>query len=127
MRTVFFALWTVAASLAGLSIAQADITVHKRSRVEGGGQYAVKEATETWRPTQTAIIVCDMWDSHHCLNAVRRCVEVAPRMNEVLTKAREQGVLIVHAPSSCMEAYKDHPGRKIAQAAPKAGNLPQDI
>ena len=38
-------------------------------------------------PQPDAIIVCDMWDSHHCLNAVRRCVEVAPRMNRV------QGIL----------------------------------
>ena len=68
-----------------------------------------------------------MWDSHHCLNAVRRCVEIAPRMNEVLEKAREQGVLIIHAPSSCMEPYKDHPGRKLAKSAPKAANLPADI
>ena len=35
-----------------------------------------------------------------------------------------QGRLIIHAPSSCMDAYKDHPARKRAQAAPKAANLP---
>ena len=68
-----------------------------------------------------------MWDSHHCLNAVRRVVEMAPRMNDVLKNARDRGVLIIHAPSSCMEPYKDHPGRKLAQSAPKAANLPADI
>jgi nicotinamidase-related amidase len=82
---------------------------------------------ETWPASQTAIIVCDMWDSHHCLNAVRRVGELAPVMNRVLEKARSMGVLIVHAPSSCMEPYKDHPGRKRAQAAPKAKNLPAGI
>src|SRR5439155_130077 len=127
MRTALVALVVVAMSLAGLSAARGEITVHKRSRVESGGGYVVKEAAETWQPGQTAIIVCDIWDSHHCLNAVRRCVEVAPRMNEVLKKARDQGVLIVHAPSSCMDPYKDHPGRKLAQSAPKAANLPADI
>jgi len=111
----------------GLLSAKADITVHKRARVESGGAFAVKQTSETWQPRETAIIVCDMWDSHHCLNAVRRCVEVAPRMNEVLKKAREQGVLIVHAPSSCMEPYQNHPGRKLAMSAPKAANLPADI
>src|SRR5271166_6367755 len=50
-----------------------------------------------WAPRQTAIIVCDMWDTHHCLNAVLRENELAPRMNEVLEKARGQGVLIIHA------------------------------
>src|SRR5262245_50818629 len=127
MRTALFAFSLLATSLAATVAARADITVHKRSRVETSGAYAVQEATETWRPAQTAIIVCDMWDSHHCLNAVRRCVEIAPRMNEVLKKAREQGVLIVHAPSSCMEPYQNHPGRKLAMAAPKSANLPADI
>ncbi len=127
MRAALFALVAASASLIAVSQVTAEITVHKQSRVEGRDGYLVKEAVEKWQPGQTAIIVCDMWDSHHCLNAVRRCVEVAPRMNEVLKKAREQGVLIVHAPSSCMEPYQDHPGRKLAQAAPKAANLPVDI
>jgi nicotinamidase-related amidase len=127
MRIVLAAAIFIASLVAAAASTRGDITVHKRSRMEAGGAYAVKEATETWQPSQTAIIVCDMWDSHHCLNAVRRCVEIAPRMNDVLRKAREQGVLIVHAPSSCMDPYKDHPGRKLAQSAPKASNLPADI
>src|SRR5690242_8571328 len=103
MRTVLAGLAAFAVAFVTSSVSRGDITVHKRSRVETGSGYAVREATETWQPGQTAIIVCDMWDSHHCLNAVRRCVEVAPRMNQVLTKAREQGVLIIHAPSGCMD------------------------
>jgi nicotinamidase-related amidase len=35
-------------------------------------------------------------------------------MNKVLTAARGKGVKIVHAPSECMEYYKDYPGRKEA-------------
>jgi nicotinamidase-related amidase len=95
-------------------------------RLEKTGNLTVSRA-ETWDPKKTAIIVCDMWDAHHCLNAVRRAEEMAPRMNQVLEKARAQGVLIIHAPSDCMAAYQNHPGRKLAQAAPKAGNLPKDI
>ncbi len=123
MRTLLPLLFAFAIA----SATRADITVHKRSQVENAGAWTLKETAETWQPNNTAIIVCDVWDSHHCLNAVRRCVEMAPRMNAVLTKARDQGVLIIHAPSGCMDAYKDHPGRKIAQAAPQAGNLPADI
>ncbi len=89
--------------------------------------YKVEEMTRVWAPKQTAIIVCDMWDTHHCYNAVKRVEEIAPRMNEVLEKSRSLGVLIIHAPSSCMDAYKDHPGRKNAIDAPKAKNLPKDI
>src|SRR5262249_26300456 len=76
------------------------------------GQYETRTKPIWIRPTQMAIIVCDMWDSHHCLNAVRRVEELVPVMNGVLEKARGQGMLIIHAPSSCMEPYKDHPARK---------------
>jgi nicotinamidase-related amidase len=127
MRFVLAAFAAVFVTFFAVSPARADITVHKRSEMESGGGFVTREATESWRPSQTALIVCDMWDSHHCLNAVRRCIEVAPRMNTVLKNAREQGVLIIHAPSGCMEPYKDHPGRKLAQVAPKAANLPTDI
>lgn len=127
MRSLPTALLTLLASLVAIAAASADITVQKRSRAEKDGAFAVVESVETWRPAETAIIVCDMWDSHHCLNAVRRCVEVAPRMNAVLTTARNEGVLIIHAPSSCMEPYQNHPGRKLAISAPQAANQPSDI
>src|SRR5262245_65678304 len=114
MRT---ALLASIAILSATFASAADITVHKRSRVElPNAGWTVKETAETWQPGQTAIIVCDMWDSHHCLNAVRRVVEMAPRMNEVLKNARDRGVLIVHAPSSCMERAKEQRGRKKAQS-----------
>src|SRR5437870_3685000 len=128
MRTVVASTLILCLSAGALAVEDGTVTVHKQSRTEdAAGKWLIKESAETWRPDQTAIIVCDMWDSHHCLNAVRRCVEVAPRMNAVLTKARDQGVLIVHAPSSCMEPYQNHPGRKLALSAPKAASLPSDI
>jgi type 1 glutamine amidotransferase/nicotinamidase-related amidase len=68
-----------------------------------------------------------MWDLHHCLNATNRVAELAPRMNEVLKAARSRGVLIIHAPSDCMKTYADHPGRKLAQNARTAPDLPPDI
>lgn len=90
-------------------------------------KYEVVTKIVKWAPAQTAIIVCDVWDAHHCLNAVRRLDEMVPRMNQVIEKGRGLGMLIVHAPSACMDAYKDHPARKRAQAAPAAKNLPEDI
>ena len=98
-----------------------------RSRTEVDGKYQVASKAQAWPAKKAAVIVCDMWDAHHCLNAVRRENELVPRMEEFLKKARAEGALIIHAPSSCMEPYKDHPGRKRAQAAPKAANLPKDI
>ncbi|MCA9137213.1 MAG: isochorismatase family protein [Planctomycetales bacterium] len=82
---------------------------------------------ERWDATETAVIVCDMWDSHHCVNAVRRVTELAPRINQFCDALRDQGVTIIHAPSSCMKAYENHPARARAQAIPLAGFLPDQI
>jgi nicotinamidase-related amidase len=98
-----------------------------RSRVEKDGKYEVVTKPEPGQAKKTAVIVCDMWDAHHCLNAVRREEEMVPRMNEFLEKARTHGAFIIHAPSSCMEPYKDHAARKRAQSAPAAKNLPKEI
>jgi type 1 glutamine amidotransferase/nicotinamidase-related amidase len=83
--------------------------------------------TLRWNPAQTAIIICDMWNQHWCQGATRRVALLARVINRTIASARAKGVLIIHAPSSCMDAYKDHPARKRAQAAPKAANLPPDI
>lgn len=110
--------------------ADSTLKLQLRSRVPSKtdpGRYEVVTRPEAWPARQTAIIVCDMWDAHHCLNAVRRVEEIAPTMNRALEKARAQGVLIIHAPSSCMDPYKDHPARKRAQAAPTAKTLPKGI
>ena len=104
-----------------------DFRLTLRSRVEKGGGYAVTTRTEVWPAAKTAVIVCDMWDAHHCLNAVRRENELVPRTEEFLTTARARGALIIHAPSGCMAAYRDHPARKRAQAAPPTRNLPRGI
>ena len=86
-----------------------------------------KLVKESWLPSRTAIIVCDMWDLHHCKNAVTREGEMAPRMNEVLEKARAHGVLIIHAPSSCMKPYEGTPARERAKSAPQAARVPDKI
>jgi len=101
-----------------------------RSRVEvseGSGKFRVVNSQLEWKASETAIIICDMWNRHWCKGATRRVAELAPYMNEVVCKARDKGVLIVHAPSGTIGHYKDHPARRRAQNAPKAANLPKDI
>jgi len=68
-----------------------------------------------------------MWELHHSQAATLRLKEMAPRMDQFLRAARARGVLIIHAPSSCMETYKDHPARQRALAVPMSRNLPADI
>jgi nicotinamidase-related amidase len=79
------------------------------------GAFVITNKIESWKPAETAIIICDMWDQHWCPDATARVAEIAPAMNEMLTIARNKGVTIVHAPSECMDYYKDYPGRKEAK------------
>jgi nicotinamidase-related amidase/type 1 glutamine amidotransferase len=80
-----------------------------------------------WPAEQTALIICDMWDSHHSLAATRRTGELAPRIDALAARLREAGGLIIHAPSGCLDRYQDHPSRLRAQAIPPADRLPADI
>ena len=108
------------------------LVLHARTREPGksssgsaADSYVVKEKVVEWNPSLTAIIVCDMWNQHWCQGATRRVGELAPVMNRTIAAARAKGVFIIHAPSSCMDAYKDHPARRRAQAAPKAASYPR--
>ena len=94
----------------------------------------ITQRIESWKPTETAIIICDMWDKHWCDDATARVAEMAPEMNKVLTIAREKGVKIVHAPSDCLDYYANYPGRKEAMkykdqkiaALANGGKLPSE-
>ena len=80
--------------------------------------FIVKQKTLRLFPSSTAILICDMWDDHHCFSAAKRVKEIAPFMNEVVKSARNKGVFIIPSPSNCMEFYNGTPQRKLAQEAP---------
>ncbi len=127
-------LGVIAMALVSLGSVSADdatpLSMRLRSqsvRAEAGGRFAIQEHEESWKPSETAIIVCDVWDYHHCLNAVRRLEEFGPRLDATLAKARQRGVTIIHSPSDCMPAYEGHPARVRAQKAPTAANGPTDV
>jgi len=131
MKTAVLTL-TFALTFAFVSATQAQerFQVQLRHQVEtkpDSARYHRLERDEAWDANKTAIIVCDMWDSHHCYRAVQREKEFAPRLNEVLNDARQRGATIVHSPSGCMNAYAEHPGRQRAKDAPAATEYPTDI
>lgn len=71
-----------------------------------------------WDPRKTAFIICDMWDDHWCKGAAARVGELAGPLNRLVAEARRRGVFILHAPSTTVAFYKDHPARRRAQQAP---------
>lgn len=74
--------------------------------------------TAEWNASETAIIICDMWSDHPCKLAAQRVDRMAPRMNQVISQARDHGVAIIHAPSNGIHLYEDTPFRaRIKRAA----------
>ncbi|GAB5403881.1 MAG: hypothetical protein Aurels2KO_21120 [Aureliella sp.] len=94
---------------------------------EGDTAYHIRQREELWLPQHTALIICDMWDSHHCVNAVRRVGQIAPRIDSLAKTLRNQGVTIIHAPSSCMDFYAEHPARRRTLELKEGKDPPKNI
>lgn len=94
------------------------LALHLRDRKEtaaGSGRWAARERTVEWDAAKTAIIVCDMWDNHYCQSSAQRVGVMVPKMNAVLTAARNHGVTIIHAPSGTVDMYANTPFRRRVQ------------
>ncbi len=125
ISVVVAALLAAAAATDRLAAWAEPLTLHARSRtpdkIPGGeGRAVVVEKTLEWEPRQTALVICDMWDQHWCKGAAERVEELAGPVNAVVHRARDLGMLIIHAPSTCVDFYKDTPQRALARSAPFA-------
>jgi nicotinamidase-related amidase len=92
-------------------------TLRLHGRRRGNGR--VSEQILNWDAAKTAIVICDMWDTHTCSLSAQRVAVMAPRMNAVVSAARSLGVMIIHSPSDTMKFYEGTPWRRRMQAAPK--------
>ena len=131
MRLAIFTLPLLAVGLVAAEPKALVLQLQLRSRVQPfKGSDAWEEVTlrQEFPAKETAILICDMWDKHWCQKATERCDVLAKKMVPVLAAARAKGVLIIHAPSECMDFYKDAPQRKRALEAAKAPPpKPRDI
>ena len=73
---------------------------------------------QKWRPDQSSVIICDMWDKHWSKGATERVNGLAPKINAVINKLREKGIQIIHAPSEVTDYYKETSARKRILEAP---------
>jgi nicotinamidase-related amidase len=93
-----------------------ELKILTRKRLPGETEKSsLNYEVQNWKPSETAIIICDMWDDHWCKGAAARVAEMAPFMNNVISIARNRGVMIVHAPSDVVGYYENYPARKAAQ------------
>jgi nicotinamidase-related amidase len=92
-----------------------------RSRVEafrGSGIWHEVRFEKPFRTSQTAVILCDVWDSHPCRGALERVNLMVRRMAPFVEEVRAQGIQVIHAPSETMTFYKDTPQRRRMVEAP---------
>lgn len=118
MRRRTFLAALPAAAVAAAAPQTTEIQLHTRSRTQSG----TSERLLRWNIEQTAIIICDMWDTHTCANSAQRVAAMAPRMNQAVSAARSLGITIIHAPSDTMKFYEGTAQRQRMQRAPMAAS-----
>ena len=86
-----------------------------------------------WRPHSyvqnissecTALLLCDVWDTHWCRGARERLDAMIPRMAQIVKTARINGIHIIHAPSGTLNYYVDSPAKRLLSG--KALKVPPD-
>ena len=88
---------------------------------EGGHNLWQVQTTECeWPADKTALLLCDVWNSHWCRGAVERLDAMVRQMDQVVGVVREAGGQIVHAPSDTMDFYAESPARKRASIATRS-------
>ena len=129
-RRSFFASASGAMLLAAAPQSKSD-PIPNRPKVPGTLSLRARRRTKSAGPTEqvlqwpvarTAIIICDMWNTHTCGMSAQRVALMAPRMNQVVSAARSLGVMIIHAPSDTMKYYEGTPWRERMRSAPAAAS-----
>jgi hypothetical protein len=87
-----------------------DLCISMQERVlskgeRNGGVWKTVEMIESWKPSETALVVCDMRSNV-------RFGKFALALNKVVEEARRKGVTIVHVPSECTDYYTDYSQHK---------------
>jgi nicotinamidase-related amidase len=98
------------------------IRARRRRVTSGSAKVRSSERILRWEVARTAIVICDMWDTHTCNLSAQRVAVMAPRMNQIISAARSLGVTIIHAPSDTMKFYEGTPARRRMQRAPLASS-----
>jgi nicotinamidase-related amidase len=68
----------------------------------------------------TAILLCDLWDSHWCSTAAVGTARIARRAAPLTASFRSRGGVVIHAPSDTMGFYSGHPAREYVLSLPSA-------
>ncbi|HET8549106.1 MAG TPA: isochorismatase family protein [Bryobacteraceae bacterium] len=97
------------------ALRDATLDLPLRSRVEafrGSAEWAEVTLRKQLPIARTALILCDLWDDHWCKAAADRTALLAAKAAPVVDLARDAGMLVIHAPSSTLDFYRDYPQRR---------------
>lgn len=90
----------------------------------GHAQWQVVRSEKRWPVAETAILLCDVWDRHWSQGAMDRVEAMAPRINQVVQRARAGGIQIIHSPSDTMAFYAASPARQRMVDVPRVDTPP---
>jgi nicotinamidase-related amidase len=105
------------------------ITLSLRTRVEtfeGSGRWYKVIVQDSIAPDESALLICDMWDTHWCKTAAERANVLAERIDAAVKDARRTGVQIIHSPSGTLEFYVDAAQRQTMASIPSV-DLPEPL
>src|SRR5687768_7171110 len=92
---------------------------------DGFATWRTKTQSGSWPAEKTALVLCDVWNHHTCRGAEVRLERMIPTMARLVTRLRDQGALIIHAPSDTMPNYEGIAARTRAQSANQDGLPPK--
>ena len=97
------------------------LTLRTQQLTQDDNGYNVWQTVETEAvlpATETALLLCDLWDNHWSRGARERLAVLIPPMNEAVKAVRDRGVKIIHSPASAAEFYAGTPARQRMIDAP---------
>ncbi|MGC9064438.1 MAG: isochorismatase family protein [bacterium] len=80
------------------------LRLNLRTRVDSNRERVEEKEFEI---SKVALLLCDIWDNHWCKGAKKRVDILVPRINEVTSIARSNGIQIIHSPSETIDFYRD--------------------
>jgi nicotinamidase-related amidase len=95
--------------------------------VDGFRQWKTRQETAEYKESETALIIVDMWDLHWSEGCTRRCSVLAEKINTVAIRARNKGILIVHAASDTMDFYAGKAARERFLSLEAPDTIPEPV
>jgi len=102
----------------------------RRQRIkyeDGLRKWEVYEEKAGYNASETALVLVDVWDQHWCDGAARRCSVLAEKINQAAIRAREKGILVIHAPSNTEKFYEGTEARKRFLSLEAPAVIPEPV